>query len=143
MSKEIQRTNGTPELFSEEKEGTGKSTCLEGNTERSFDRRALVLRLGGAAAATAAGILPTALGAEEPPSSPSQQIPGAPGATVSPVDSLIEAALAVSPATLSPEQRMDVRNGVRSLQQALADARKAKLEYDIEPAFVFLPEGRR
>jgi hypothetical protein len=134
------------------REAEKKSTSLEGNTEgrighidaesemnrsASFDRRALMLRVGGAAAATAAGMLPAALAADESPSSPSKQRAPAP------TEAFIDAALAVSPAELSPEQRLDVRNGARELHKALADARKVDLAYGVEPAFVFLPEGRR
>jgi hypothetical protein len=118
----------------EEERKEKKSTCLEGNEERSFDRRSLARGIG-AAAATA--LLPSRLRADDAPVPLSKESSGAP------VDSLIDAALAVSPAELSPEQRLDVRNGVRSLQQALADARKAKLDYGVEPAFIFLAEGKR
>ena len=122
--------------FCEEKEkkGTGERTFSEGNTERSFDRRALAR---GFAASAAAALLPRVAGAEDAPTPFSKESPGAP------VGALVEEALAASPAALSPEQRLDVRNGVRSLQQALADARKRELAYDVEPAFIFLPEGRR
>lgn len=113
-----------------------KSTCLEGNKEGGFDRRSLVLRLGGAAAATAAGLLPATVGAEESPSSPSKQN------SSTRTDALVEAALSVSPAELTAEQRLDVRRGVRDLQKALADARRVALPYETDPATVFLPVGR-
>jgi hypothetical protein len=115
----------------EKKEGTFPE---EKEREHSFDRRSLARSL---AASAAAALLPAAARADDVPSSLSKESPG------SPVDAAIEAALAVTPVELSPEQRLDVRNGVRSLEKALEDARKAKLDYDVEPAFVFLPEGRR
>ena len=142
MSDEKKETCGGEKSVKEPKEGTffeGKERraappFFEEITGSSFDRRSLVLRLGGAAAAA---ILPASSEAEEGPSPLSKESPGAP------VSALIEEALAVSPAPLSPEQRLDVRNAVRSLQQALSDARKRELAYDVEPAFVFLPEGHR
>ena len=58
-------------------------------------------------------------------------------------EALVEAALSATPATLTAEQRLDVRRGVRDLQKALADARRVALPYETDPATVFLPEGRR
>ncbi|HSB64320.1 MAG TPA: hypothetical protein VLJ18_09155 [Thermoanaerobaculia bacterium] len=116
-----------------ERKATG-STGLEWNTARSFDRRSLA-RLMGAAAAGA--LLPGRSDATEPPVPPSKQIADAH------TEALVEAALSATPASLTAEQRLDVRRGVRDLRKALADARRVALPYETDPATVFLPEGRR
>jgi hypothetical protein len=99
-----------------------------------LSRRSLARALSGAAAAA---ILPGRSDAADTPAPPSRQIAD------SHTDALVEAALSATPASLTAEQRLDVRRGVRDLQNALADARKAKLDYAVEPATVFLPEGKR
>jgi hypothetical protein len=91
-------------------------------------RRALARTLGGAAAAACLPALPSA--AETPAPAGSVSDPA--------LEAAIAAAFAATPAPLSPEQRLDVRNGVRSLQQALADGRRAPIAYEAEPATVFL-----
>ena len=125
--------NNKESTFFERKE-TRKSTCLEGNTERSFDRRLLARVLGAAAAAA---ILPAPATAAEEPVLPSRH--NAEART----EALVEAALSATPASLTAEQRLDVRRGVRDLQKTLADARRVPLGYDADPATIFLPEGRR
>lgn len=82
-----------------------------------LDRRALALRLA-AAAAGASLISATEIAA---------------AADLSEID----AVFALSPATLTPQQRLDVRNGVRELQKTLAQARSRELPNDADPAFVF------
>src|SRR5271169_984198 len=106
----------------------------EGNTSRSFDRRSLARVLGAAAAAA---MLPAPAIVAEGPLSPSRQNVEAR------TEALVEAALSATPASLTAEQRLDVRRGVRDLQKALADARRVALPYETDPAIVFLPEGRR
>ena len=99
-----------------------------------ISRRTLAKTLSGAAAAA---LLPAPATAAEEPVLASGQIGEAR------TEALVEAALSSTPAGLTAEQRLDVRRGVRDLQKALADARKAKLDYSVEPPLVFLPEGRR
>jgi hypothetical protein len=99
-----------------------------------ISRRTLAKTLSGAAAAA---LLPAPATAAEEPALPSGQ------KTEERTEALVEAALSATPAGLTAEQRLDVRRGVRDLQKALADARKAKLDYGVEPVTVFLPEGRR
>ena len=106
--------------------GTRKATGIS--------RRTLAKTLGGAAAATC---LPLRSDAAEPPAPPSRQIAEAH------TEALVEAALSATPASLTPEQRLDVRRGVRDLQKTLAHARRVPLGYDADPATIFLPEGRR
>jgi hypothetical protein len=97
-------------------------------------RRSLARAISGVAAAA---LLPERSDAAEPPAPPSKQYAD------SHTEALVEAALSATPATLSAEQRLDVRRGVRDLQKALADARRVPLPYEIDPATVFLPEGHR
>lgn len=104
-------------------------TKLEG-----FTRRSLARALSGAAAAA---ILPPRPAAAEEPVLPSRQNSEAR------TEALVEAALSATPASLTAEQRLDVRRGVRDLHRALADARRVSLPYEIDPATVFMPEGRR
>jgi hypothetical protein len=106
----------------------------EKSTERFFDRRSLAKGLGAAAAAA---LVSRPLSADEVPAPPSRQIAD------SRTDALVEAALSATPASLTAEQRLAVRRGVRDLQKALADARRVALPYEIDPATVFLPGGRR
>ena len=80
-------------------------------------RRELALAL---AAAGGAALLPLPASADEPG---------------------VEAALSASPGPLTPEQRLDVRNGVRGLAKALAEARRKEVPNDVDPAFVYLPGG--
>jgi hypothetical protein len=97
-------------------------------------RRALARTLGGAAAVAC---LSGRSDAAEPLTPPSSQVAEAR------VEALVEAALSATPASLTAEQRLDVRRGVRDLQKTLADARRVPLGYDTDPATIFLPEGRR
>jgi hypothetical protein len=97
-------------------------------------RRSLARTIGGAAAAA---ILPERSHAADPPAPLSEQN------AESRTDALVEAALAATPARLSPEQRLDVRRAVRDVQKTLADARRVPLGYDADPATIFLPGGRR
>ena len=99
-----------------------------------ISRRTLAKTLSGAAAAA---FLPGRSDAADTPPPPSKQIAD------SHADALVEAALSATPAILTAEQRLNVRRGVRDLQQALADARRVPLGYDADPATIFLPEGRR
>jgi hypothetical protein len=93
----------------------------------ALTRRTLARTLGGAAAAACLPSLPSA--AETPP--PARRV-------ADPLlDAAIASAFAATPAALSPEQRLDVRNGVRNLQQVLVDARGATLGYETEPATIF------
>jgi hypothetical protein len=94
----------------------------------SVTRRALARTLGGAAAAACLPALPA--DAEAPAPAPVVSDPA--------LDAAMASAFAATPAALSPEQRLEVRNGVRNLQQALADVRGAKVGYEVEPATVFL-----
>jgi hypothetical protein len=100
-----------------------------------FTRRSLGRAISGAAAAAA--LLPGRSDAADTPAPPSRQIAD------SHADALVEAALSATPASLTAEQRLDVRHGVRDLHKALADGRRVELDYSVEPATVFLPEGRR
>ncbi len=100
--------------------------------QEGLTRRSLARAIGGAAAAA---ILP-APAAGDGASSPQQT-------SEARTEALVEAALSATPATLSAEQRLDVRRGVRDLQKTLADARRVALPYETDPATVFLPEGRR
>ncbi len=96
--------------------------------EPALTRRTLARTLGGAAAAACLPSLPSAAETPAPAvSSPTRRSNAA-----------IASAFAATPAALSAEQRLDVRNGVRSLQQALVEAREAKLGYEAEPATIFL-----
>ena len=99
-----------------------------------FTRRSLAHAISGAAAAA---FLPGRSDATDPPALPSRQIAD------SHADALVEAALSATPASLTAEQRFDVRRGVHDLQKALADARRVPLPYETDPATVFLPTGRR
>ena len=101
---------------------------------RGLSRRSLARVLGGA---TAAALLPGRSHAADTPAQPSEQIAN------SHTEALVEAALSATPASLTAEQRLDVRRGVRDLQKALAEARRLALPYEIDPATVFLPDGRR
>jgi hypothetical protein len=108
------------------------------NDERSsrahgISRRALAKTLGGAATAAAASLLPVSAAASLASGDPVEAH----------VDAMVEAALAATPATLTPEQRLEVRRGVRDLQKALADVRRTPLDSDVDPATVFLPGGWR
>ena len=76
--------------------GTPKTTGIS--------RRSLAKTLGAAAAAT---VLPAGPGAAEEP------VSSYPPNADARIDALVEAALAVTPARLTPEQRLDVRRGVR------------------------------
>lgn len=105
-----------------------------GTRKAGISRRALAKTFSGAAAAA---LLPGRSDAADTPAPPPRQIAD------SHTDALVEAALSATPASLTAEQRLDVRSGVRSLQQALADARRVPLGYDTDPATVFLPEGHR
>ncbi len=91
-------------------------------------RRSLARTISGAAAAA---MLPASVTAAEEPVLPSQQ------STEGHTDALVEAALSATPARLSPEQRLEVRRAVRDTQKTLADARRASLGYDVDPATVF------
>ena len=102
--------------------------------QEGLTRRSLARAMGGAAAAA---ILPAPAIAAEGATSPSQENVEAR------TEALVEAALSATPASLTAEQRLDVRRGVRDLQKALADARRVALPYETDPATVFLPEGRR
>src|SRR5664279_5557519 len=93
-----------------------------------ISRRSLAKTLGGAAAAA---ILPAPAGATDEALVSSEQ--DAEAGT----NALVEAALSATPARLSPEQRLDVRRAVRDTQKTLADARRASLGYDVDPATVF------
>lgn len=97
-------------------------------------RRSLARTISGAAVAV---LLPARSEAADAPAPPSKQY------TDSHTEALVEAALSATPATLTAEQRLDVRRGVRDLQKALADARHVAVPYEIDPATVFLPEGHR
>ena len=105
-----------------------------GTRKAGISRRTLAKTLSGAAAAA---ILPGRSDAADPPGLPSNQIAEAR------TEALVEAALSATPASLTAEQRLDVRRGVRDLQKTLADARRVPLGYDADPATIFLPEGRR
>lgn len=83
-----------------------------------LSRRALALRL---AAASGAALLPHVAAAGDEPA--------------------VEAAISASPVPLDPSQRMDVRNAVRGLAKALADARRKEVPNEVDPAFVYLPGG--
>ncbi|MEO6326855.1 MAG: hypothetical protein ABIT01_02370 [Thermoanaerobaculia bacterium] len=89
-----------------------------------LDRRALARRI--AALVAAASVSPLLLGASEPAPA------GAEDAAAR-----VATALAASPASLTPQQRLEVRNGVRDLQKTLAVARARELPNDAEPAFLF------
>jgi hypothetical protein len=102
--------------------------------QEGLTRRSLARAISGAAAAV---ILPAPATAAEEPSLPSGQ------KTEARTEALVEAALSATPASLTAEQRLDVRRGVRDLQKALADARHVAVPYEIDPATVFLPEGHR
>ena len=106
--------------------GTRKATGIS--------RRTLAKTLSGAAAAA---FLPGRSDAADTPALPSKQIAD------SHTEALVEAALSATPASLTAEQRPDVRRSVRDVQKALADARRVELPYETDPATVFLPEGRR
>jgi hypothetical protein len=99
---------------------------MNSNDDRSgLNRRALARRL--AAVAAAASLRPALLLAAE-----------SNGAEVS--DALaahVAAALSASPAVLTPQQRLEVRNGVRELQKILAQARSRELPNEADPAFIF------
>ncbi len=102
--------------------------------QEGLTRRSLARAVSGVAAAA---ILPVrATAAEEPILASGQKGEAR-------TEALVEAALSATPASLTAEQRLDVRRGVHDLQKALADARKVKLDYGVEPVTVFLPEGRR
>lgn len=92
-------------------------------------RRSLARTLGGAAAAA---MVPGAVATAEEPLLPSQQD------TDARTDALVDAALASTPARLSPEQRLDVRRAVRDTQKTLRDLRKIALGPEVDPATVFL-----
>ena len=95
------------------------------NDDRSgLDRRALARRL--AALAAAASFKPALLLAESP---------GAGGSDV--LAAQVNTALSASPAALSTQQRLEVRNGVRDLQKSLAHARSRELPNEADPAFIF------
>lgn len=101
---------------------------------RGLSRRSLARVISGA---TAAALLPGRSRAEDTPTPSPRPSPE------SHADALVEAALSVTPAALSAEQRLDVRRGVRDLQKALAEARRVSVPYETDPATVFLPEGHR
>jgi hypothetical protein len=90
---------------------------------RPITRRALARTLGGVTALTC---LPSLSSAGTP--APADVV------TDPALDAAIASAFAATPAALSAEQRLDVRNGVRSL----AEARDVRLGYGTEPATVFL-----
>jgi hypothetical protein len=97
-------------------------------------RRSLAKTLGGAAAAA---MLPAAAtGAEEHVADLSTNADAR-------IEALVEAALAATPASLTPEQRLDVRRGVRDLQKEVYELRKTTLADDVDPATEFLPGGHR
>jgi hypothetical protein len=102
--------------------------------QRGFTRRSLAGAISGAAAAA---FLPGRSDAADTPGPPSRQFAD------SHTDALVEAALSATPASLTAEQRLDVRRGVHDLQKALADTRRVPLPYETDPATVFLPEGHR
>src|ERR1019366_6549106 len=106
--------------------GTRKATGIS--------RRLLAKTLGGAAAAA---FLPGRSDAADAPASHLTQV------AESRTEALVEAALSATPASLPAEQRLDVRRGVRDLQKTLVDARRASIGYDVDPATIFLPGGRR
>lgn len=99
-----------------------------------ISRRTLAKTLSGAAAAA---LLSGRSDAADPPAPPSKQI------AESRTEAMVEAALSATPASLTAEQRLDVRRGVRDLQRTLADVRRVPVGYDADPATIFLPEGRR
>jgi CubicO group peptidase (beta-lactamase class C family) len=102
--------------------------------QQGLTRRSLARAISGAAAAA---ILPAPATAAEEPVLPSRQNSEAR------TEALVDAALSATPAGLTAEQRLDVRRGVRDLQKTLGDARRTSLGYDVDPATVFLAEGRR
>ena len=102
--------------------------------QEGLTRRSLARAISGA---TAAAILAAPATAAEEPVLPSRQN------TEARTEALVEAALSATPASLTAEQRLDVRRFVRDLQKTLADARRVPLGYDADPATIFLPEGHR
>ncbi len=102
--------------------------------QEGLTRRSLARAISGAAAAS---FLPGRSDAADTPAPPSKEFAD------SHTEALVEAALSATPASLSAEQRLDVRRGVRDLQKALADARRVALPYESDPATVFLAEGHR
>jgi hypothetical protein len=94
-----------------------------------ISRRTLAKTLSGA---TAAAFLPDRSDAADPPAPLSKQTPE------SHTEALVEAALSATPASLTPEQRLEVRRAVRDIQKTLADVRRVTLGYDVDPATVFL-----
>jgi hypothetical protein len=97
-------------------------------TQEGLTRRSLARAIGGAAAAA---MLPVTATAAEAPVLLSQQN------SEERTDALVEAALAATPARLTPEQRLEVRRAVRDTQRTLVDARRASLGYDVDPATIF------
>jgi len=99
---------------------------------QGLTRRSLAGVIGGAAAAA---LLPGRSDAADT-SPPSKQFAD------SHAEALVDAALSATPASLSAEQRLDVRRGVHDLQRALEDSRRVTLPYETDPATVFLPDRR-
>jgi hypothetical protein len=99
-----------------------------------ISRRALARTLGGAAAAAC---LPAPVRAASEPAPFPQEVADAR------IDALVEAALAATPARLTPEQRLDVRRAVRDTQKTLLDVRKVALGDDVDPATVFQAKAVR
>jgi hypothetical protein len=93
-----------------------------------ISRRTLAKTLSGAAAAA---FLPGRSDAADPPAPLSEQNADAR------TEALVEAALFATPASLTPEQRLEVRRAVRDTQKTLLDVRKVDLGYDVDPSTVF------
>jgi len=102
--------------------------------QEGLTRRSLARAISGAAAAA---FLPGQADAADPSAVSQQETADAH------TDALVEAALSATPARFTPEQRLEVRRAVRDTQKALLDVRKVGLGYDVDPATIFLPEGRR
>jgi hypothetical protein len=102
------------------------------SAQEGLTRRSLARAISGAAASA---ILPRPAAAEEPVIRSGQKAEAR-------TEALVEAALSATPASLTAEQRLDVRRGVHDLHKALADARRVALSYETDPATIFLPEGR-
>ena len=98
--------------------------------QEGLTRRSLARAISGAAAAAA--FLPGRSDAADPSAVSQQETADAH------TDALVEAALSATPASLTPEQRLEVRRAVRDTQKTLTDVRKVSLGYDVDPATVFL-----
>ena len=99
---------------------------MNSNDNRSgLDRRALARRL--ALLAATASVQPALLAEAESKAEEDFDALAAHATT----------ALAASPAVLSAQQRLEVRNAVRDLQKTLAQARSKDLPNEADPAFIF------